>query len=92
MRLSLTPKVDHLCLWRQKWTRLSHYQRPRQGSPGSRGEELALNMATHGKPMSRLQRSIDAPHRRLLSKLEEKWSLEEDRAMIKNKCCSHPEL
>ena len=49
-------------------------------------------MATHGKPMSRLQRSIDAPHRRLLSKLEEKWSLEEDRAMIKNKCCSHPEL
>ena len=61
-----------------------------RGSPGSRGEEL--KMATHGKPMSRLQRSIDAPHRRLLSKLEEKWSLEEDRAMIKNKCCSHPEL
>ena len=48
-------------------------------------------MATHGKPMSRLQRSIDAPHRRLLSKLEEKWNFEEDRAMIKNKCCPNPE-
>ncbi|KAJ1486482.1 hypothetical protein T484DRAFT_1890646 [Baffinella frigidus] len=42
-------------------------------------------MAAHGKPMSRLQRSIDAPHRRLLTKLEEQWNSEEDRALIKNK-------
>jgi len=45
----------------------------------------------HPKSMSRLQRSIDAPHRRILTQLEERWSAEEDRAIIKKQCPPCPQ-